>query len=66
MTPAAVPTRIVRLVVRPFKNRILNGGMPAGGRIPRVPGGTYGIEPRATDEALSELRRDGRLLKDLY
>jgi hypothetical protein len=46
----------VRLVAWPFKGFFLNKRLPAGGSIPKVPGGTYGIEPMETDEALAQLR----------
>ena len=32
-------------------------GMPAGIKIPKVEGGTYGIDPLSTAEGLSRLRR---------
>ena len=45
----------VRLLVKPFKNHLLNKKLPAGGRIPNVPGGTHGIEPMPTDDAIDWL-----------
>ncbi len=53
---------LVRFIVSFSKNRFLNKGLPAGARIPRVPAGTFGVEPLATAQALDELRTEfGRL-----
>lgn len=41
--PLKIPL-LLRLLVRPFKGRILKGAMPSGRRLPNVPGGTLGIE----------------------
>lgn len=46
----------IRLLVKPFKNWLINKKLPAGGRIPKVPGGTYGIDVLPTDEAMELLR----------
>ncbi len=46
----------VRLIVGRRKDKYLNKAMPAGVRIPRVPGGTVGTEPRKLDEALADLK----------
>lgn len=50
------PPWFVRLVMKFMKKRMLRG-MPAGVRIPRVPGGTRSIDPMATDEGLTLLTR---------
>ena len=47
---------LLKVVVRPFKGYFLNKGLPAGGRIPSAPEGTFGVERMATEEALAELR----------
>jgi len=46
----------VRLVARMFKSPLINKKLPAGGRIPSAPEGTYGVERFDTDEALTQLR----------
>jgi hypothetical protein len=54
-----VPTRIpllVRLLARLFKRHFLYGSMPAGRRLPRVTGGTFGIEEVPLDKALRRLQ----------
>ena len=38
-------------IARPLRGRIINGGMPAGRRIPKVPGGTLGIEEAEVEKA---------------
>ena len=55
----------IRLILGLLKNRIINGGMRPGVKIPNVPGGTVGTEPLSLDEgvtrykaALERLRRD--------
>src|SRR5687767_13694828 len=46
----------IRWLCRPLKSYFLNRGVPAGRQIPKVPGGTYGIELLATDDALVQFR----------
>ena len=53
----------VRLIAKAFKKRFLTKGMPAGGNIPRVPGGTYGTEIVPTDAALERFRNAFTRLK---
>ena len=48
---------LLRVVVTLFKKPILNRGIPSGGKIPSVPGGTFGIDVLPTDEAIARLRR---------
>jgi hypothetical protein len=50
------PPWVVRFVARMFKSPLLNKKLPAGGRIPSAPEGTYGVERMGTDEALAQLR----------
>lgn len=45
----------MRFLLKLWKNKILDGSMPAGMKIPRVPGGTFGTESMATDEAIGQL-----------
>lgn len=59
--PMKVPF-LIRLIMRPMKNRILYKAMPAGRNIPRVPGGTLATEPLSLDDGLAHFRRSfGRL-----
>src|SRR5689334_19359463 len=44
------PPLIVKLIVRMRKKKFLAGAMPAGVKIPKVPGGTLGTEPMPTDQ----------------
>ena len=53
----------VRIIAKTFKKRFLTKSMPAGGRIPRVPGGTYGTEDVPTSEALDHFRKAFSRLK---
>lgn len=46
----------VRLVLRLFKNRILNSGMMAGVKIRGAPGGTVATDIISTDEGLRRLQ----------
>jgi hypothetical protein len=43
--------------MRPMKKRFLYQSMPAGVRIPRTPGGTFGMEVMSVDEGLDRYRR---------
>jgi Protein of unknown function (DUF1569) len=47
---------LLRKLLPLFKNGFLNKRLPAGGRIPGVPAGTFGLDLLATDEALAQLR----------
>jgi hypothetical protein len=47
---------VIRLLLRWMLPWILRNGMPAGGRIPKAPGGTYGAEPVPIREASERLR----------
>jgi Protein of unknown function (DUF1569) len=53
MTP---PPWFIRTVARWFESSFLDKKLPAGGRIPRVPEGTYGVERLETPAALAQLR----------
>jgi hypothetical protein len=46
----------LRMLVPLMKNRFLNKGLPAGAKIPGVPGGTFGMEPMETDRGVAELQ----------
>jgi hypothetical protein len=54
--PAVRAPLPVRMVLRLMRGRILSKGMMPGVRIRGVPEGTVGLEPRAPDEGLAELR----------
>ncbi len=47
----------VKVVARMMKGRFLNKGLPAGGRIPRVPGGTLATERVGAAEGLARMER---------
>jgi hypothetical protein len=47
---------LLRKLLPLFKNGFLNKRLPAGGRIPGVPEGTFGTEQLTTDDALAQLR----------
>ena len=47
----------LKLLMPLIKHRFLNVGMRRGVYIPRVPGGTLGIEPLSVDEGLARLQR---------
>lgn len=54
--PAAPkPPLPIRLILKLFRNRILNVGMAKGVKIPGAPGGTYGTDDMPTHEGLSRL-----------
>ena len=48
---------IIRMILRLRKNKYLRKGMPAGVKIPRVPGGTLGIDVLPLEETLERYRR---------
>jgi hypothetical protein len=50
------PPLLIRMVLRGRKGRYIGEGMPAGVRIPRVPGGTLGTDPLPFDEGLVRYR----------
>jgi hypothetical protein len=60
--PIKVPL-IARIVMRPMKNLVLHKPMRPGARIPKVPGGTAGIDPLSFDEGLSRFRKNFARLK---
>jgi hypothetical protein len=47
----------IKLFLKLRKKQFLRGPLPAGVKIPRVEGGTKGIEPLSLDEGLARLRR---------
>jgi hypothetical protein len=62
-TPLAVPLP-VRLFIRLLKRPILYKPMRPGSRIPRVPGGTLGIDPASSADGLAHFRRSFLRLRD--
>jgi Protein of unknown function (DUF1569) len=54
--PAPRPPLFVRVLIPLLKGRFLNKGLPVGVSLPGVPGGTFGIEPMATDSGLAKLQ----------
>lgn len=50
------PPWLIRFLLRRRKSRYLNDGLPAGVRIPRVPGGTLATEDVGLDSGLKRLR----------
>src|SRR5437588_6495629 len=57
------PPFFIRWILRLQKKKFLRGPMRAGVRIPRVEGGTLGIDPMPLDEALPRFRRAAERLK---
>jgi hypothetical protein len=56
-TPAPLKTPwFIRVILKMRKNRMINGEMPAGVKIPGVPHGTLGTEPAALDVSLPRYR----------
>lgn len=51
------PPYLFCLLLKPFKKKFLRGPLPAGIRIPKIPGGTFGIEPVSTQQGLDELNK---------
>jgi hypothetical protein len=60
--PMKVPLAI-KLILRPMKGRFLKGPIPAGRDIPKVQGGTFGIEPTSTADGLKNLKAANARLK---
>lgn len=50
------PPWIIRVILKMRKNTYINKGLPAGIRIPKVDGGTVGVDNVPTDEGLRRLR----------
>lgn len=50
------PPWLVRVLLRRRKDRFIHGALPAGTRIPRVPGGTVGADDVSTHDGLRRLR----------
>lgn len=57
------PPWFVKMLVRLFRRKILNGPFPQGYRIPKIEGGTFGIDHMTTEEGLARLRRAVARLK---
>lgn len=53
--PGLTPPLALKLVLRLFKRKMMNGRLPAGFRIPGAPGGTIGVVDLPTDEGLRRL-----------
>jgi len=60
--PFKVPF-IAKIVMRPMKNRFLHKPMRPGSRIPKLPGGTAGIDPLSFEEGLTRFRKNFTRLK---
>ena len=54
---------IVKLVMRPFKGRFINGPMPSGRKIPKIPTGTVGADAISADEGIAKLRAAAQRLE---
>lgn len=50
------PPWILRLILKPMKNKFLYKAMPAGVKIPGVPTGTVGADESSFDDGLARLR----------
>lgn len=50
------PPWIIKVILKMQKNRLLKRGLPAGAKIPDVPGGTLGTEPMSLDEGLARYK----------
>src|SRR5438552_655805 len=50
------PPFLIKLILRTRKKKFLSGAMPAGVKIPRVPGGTLGTDPMPSDDAAARYR----------
>lgn len=57
------PPAVLKFIARAFKKRLLSGKLPRGARIPKAPGGTYGIDVLPTDEGLQRFRKAVARLK---
>ncbi len=57
------PPWFIRVLVKFKRNDFLNGKLPAGFRIPKIEGGTTGIEPVSTAEGVARLKRSIDRLK---
>lgn len=51
----AKPPLFIRVALRFMRKKMLDGGLPAGVNIPKVEGGTYGVEVVSTQEGLARL-----------
>lgn len=50
------PPWLIKLYLKVMKNKYMNNGLPAGVKIPNVPGGTLATEPLSTEEGLRRFR----------
>ena len=58
------PPWIIKAILRLMKKRYLRGALPRGARIPKIEGGTLGIEPLGLDQGLATFRSEwDRLVK---
>lgn len=53
--PGLTPPLALKLVLRLFKRKMMNGRLPAGFRIPGTPEGTVGVVDLPTEDALRRL-----------
>lgn len=61
--PELNPPWFIRVLLRMRKKQFLAGKLPRGVRIPKIPGGTLGIEPLSTDEGLARFQKAAARLK---
>ncbi len=61
--PQLRPSWVVKLLLRTMKGGVLRGELPRGARIPKVPGGTLGIDVISTEEGLGRFRKAVARLK---
>jgi hypothetical protein len=61
-SPLKVPW-LLKLFVKPLRSRLLNKGLPAGGRVPKVPGGTLETERVSAAEGLARFEKAFARLK---
>jgi hypothetical protein len=60
--PMKVPF-FIKMMIKPMKNRFIKGPLPAGQKIPKVDGGTFGVEAIPTESGLANLKAATARLK---
>ncbi len=61
--PGARPPALIKFMLRFMRKKFLYQGLPAGVRIPKVDGGTYGTGRITIDDGLDRLRRSVERLR---